>query len=74
MGWQAELFWAGSLESGVAGWRVPPAPDLRPTPRARTGQRRRPGPGSGRSRGLWLLLGAGGPGVEGGAASEHEKE
>ena len=72
MGWQAELFWAGSPEPGVAGWRVPP--DLRPILRTGTGQRRRPGPGSGRSRGLWLLLGAGGPGVEGGAASEHEKE
>lgn len=47
MGWQVEPFLGGSLESGVAGWRVPPAPDLRPTPRARTGQRRRPGPGSG---------------------------
>lgn len=72
MGWQAELFWAGSPEPGVAGWCVPP--DLRPIPRTGTGQRQRLGPGSGRSRGLWLLLGAGGPGVEGGAASEQEKE
>lgn len=73
MGWQAELFWAKSLESGVAGWRVPPAPDLRPTPRG--------GPASGGDRaGLegqaaasGSSWGRSGPGVEGGAASEHQK-